>query len=157
MDHAFQQTESNGNIKTAITFIPGFFFFFGDTVAKQVLVRGQKIQAVKASENLSVIEGGTAEVEEDVAAVDRRKIQHRDGGGARGVEAGENLAIVFKARRDGGRGELRWTTVNVVVYSFGRGEASIVVAAAATVGDFLGKRNRDLVWLPRRTRHAFHG
>ena len=116
--------KNNGNIKRAIASIPSFFFsFFRETVraiirlAKQVLEGECEIEAVEASEYLGVVEGGALEAEEDTGVVNRRKIQHRNGGGACGVEARENLAVVLDARRErrGGGAELRRTTVNVVV------------------------------------------
>jgi len=89
-------------------------------VAKQVFIGEPKVEAVEATEDFGVVARGVSEVEEDLAGgVERRKIQHRNGGGARLVEAGENLAVVLEARREGvvvaAGGELRRSAVDVVV------------------------------------------
>jgi len=127
------------------SYIPNFIIFFiRITFTKQVFMREPKIKSTGATKHLSIVESVSPEVKQNITGVNSRKIQHRNGRRPSGMKAGENLAVVFKPRRDGRTGELRRTTVNVVVES-------------TVGGEFLGKRERDFVWLVvTRMRYTFH-
>lgn len=66
--------------------IPGFVGGIAAAAAvgliSQVVVRDGEIQAIKAAEDLAVVEAGAPHIEEDLVFVDGGNVQHRNRRGA---------------------------------------------------------------------------
>jgi len=78
--------------------LPGFFG--GGSVESSVAVDqvvGRKLK-IQGTENFGVVERVASGIEEGLGGVDGGKIEQGNGGGSCGVEASENLTVVFKTR-----------------------------------------------------------
>jgi len=81
--------------------LPGFFG--GGSVESSVAVKqvvGRKLK-IQGSENFGVVERVASGIEECLGVVDGGKIEERNGGGSCGVEASENLSVIFETRGEG--------------------------------------------------------
>lgn len=134
-------TSIRQNINVVVPSFVGRAIINGLGWTNQFVIRNRKIQTIKPAKNFRIVKCRAPSVEENLRFIDSRKIKNRNRGSTKGVEAPENLTVVFETRRQSRDSKLGRTAINVVVDSLSYKRTTAITA----ITDFLRKRGRTPV------------